>query len=148
MKKVLILLLILISKVTYSQEIEDIFVNQAFDKNITVKVLKQKGKIGSFPVKYESIVYFQFAKENIKYFAFPLQNTDTKSMETAEKEFRIIRECNEVLNEESNKNFKSFEYLGYYFVYEHCPCKTGIDVNCAELAEKINSWVRKMVITK
>ena len=148
MKKILLILTILVSSFVYSQNVEDILSNQNIDKNITVKVLKQKGKLGSFQVKYESIVYFQLKNVKIKYFVFPLQNTESKSIESSEKEFRITKECNEVFNNESSKNFKSFEYLGYYFVYEHCPCKTGIDENCAELAEKINSWVKKMVIIK
>ena len=105
-----------------------------------VQIKKDSGELGVFPTNYEAIITFISDSASVYYFAFKYQLSDSINFIKAELDYWIVSGCNIIPNKDFNKNFSSFIYDGYFFLLQHCACRTVQNENCAELASRINRW--------
>jgi hypothetical protein len=123
-----------------SQNIDTLLSKKNLPKELEVDIKKNGGTLGSFPTNYIAEVTFKSDSASVRYFVFNYQPTDSTNFKKAEDDYWIVSGCNIVLNKASNKNFGSFIYDRYFFLLQHCACRTGLHENCARLAYKVNQW--------
>ena len=127
----------------FSQKIDSLFNKQKLQNELTVEVKKDNGILANFPTNYVAIITFKTDSAFVYYFAFTYNQSDSINFRKAEHDYWKVSGCNIVPNKNFNKNFGSFIYGGYFFLLQHCACRTGMNDNCAELASRINHQWRK-----
>jgi hypothetical protein len=123
---------------SFSQNIDSLFSKQKWQNKLKIEIKKDKGPLGSFPTERVAKITFKTDSASVYYFAFQYNQNDSINFRKAEDDYWIVSGCNTIQNKSFNKNFHSFIYGGYFFLLQHCACRTGLNENCAELASSIN----------
>ena len=124
----------------YAQNIDSLFVERKLPQGLTVTIEKDSAILGDFSKKYIAKVTFKSNAASVYFFVFVDVLSDSIAFKNAQSNFWIVSGCNIVSNNDINKNFTSFKKTGYFFLLQHCACKTGENKDCAELAKRINEW--------
>lgn len=143
MKIVTIIIICLLSIQCFSQKVDDLFTKRSLHEDFNIQVKNDSGIIDVFPTNYIAIITFKSDSASVYYFVFNYQQTDSINLRTAEFEYSMVSGCNIVPNKYLDKNFYSFIYGKYFFLLQHCACRTGVNENCAKLAFRINQWIRE-----
>ncbi|PKP00967.1 MAG: hypothetical protein CVU11_16630 [Bacteroidetes bacterium HGW-Bacteroidetes-6] len=127
----------------FSQSIDSLFSKHKLVAGLTVQIKNDSSTFGGFPSNLVAIITFKSDSASVYYFAFAYQQSDSINFSKAELDYWMVSGCNIVPHKSFDKNFYSFIYGGYFFLLQHCACRTGENEYCAELASRINQWRKK-----
>ena len=127
---------------TFGQKNGSLFTERYLSDSLYITVKNESGIFPSFPRDYTSIVTFKSVGVSVYYFVFAYQSSDSTAFRHAENEYWRVSGCNIIPNKDFDKNFTSFVKDDYYFLLQRCSCRTGENEDCAELAKRINQWIK------
>ena len=140
MKVISTIIIFLFALQGFSQSIDSLFSKHKLTDGLTVQIKNDSLSVGGFPTNLVARITFTSDSASVNYFAFAYEQPDSVKFRTAEMGYWMVSGCNIIFHKDFERNFYSFIYDGYFFLLQHCACRTVENEFCAELAFLINQW--------
>lgn len=134
---------ILITTSLHAQSLDDVLRQANFSKELGLLVDTENKYLPAFGREYTSVITFSYAESSVYYFVFDYSSVDSAAFWQGITKYQAVSSCSSESHEIFDKNFYTFNKNGFFFLLQHCPCRTTEGEECATLAALINRWAMK-----
>lgn len=127
----------------FGQSLSTVLTRAGFGKGLSYTISAKGEYMEAFGRKYKATVTFTYAESSVYYFVFDYKPVDSLAFWNGIAAYNMAANCNFEEHDDSYKNFYTFNKNGYFFLLQHCPCRTVKDEDCATLALLLNQWAMK-----